>query len=170
MFVRTTAGLGVFCVLVLVGCSAKTDHSDSSDDDVTSASTAKEGQSCGGTVAHPKQCASGLACVMPTPHAIGGTGTCQKDDTAQEGESCEGTVANPKHCAAGLTCVMPTPHAIGGTGTCQKDHPTSDEALCKATGGTWDPDDPLDSGSPCICPGDGTMKSNFKSGVGCSKK
>jgi hypothetical protein len=57
---------------------------------------------------------------MPTPHAIGGTGTCQKDDTAKEGESCGGTVADPKQCASGLSCVMPTPHAIGGTGTCEK--------------------------------------------------
>jgi hypothetical protein len=105
--------------LLLVGCSGDPGSPpDSSEDDIKSAAT--EGQSCGGFVAHPKHCASGLSCIVPSGSHPDAPGICQKDDAAEEGESCGGTVAKPKQCAIGLKCVMPTPHAIGGTGTCKR--------------------------------------------------
>jgi hypothetical protein len=127
MLARNVLAFCVTGLALFVGCTSHGDDTNSGDpastggQDLSSSSTAKEGDSCGGTVAHPKQCASGLTCVMPDqPHAIGGTGTCQKDELAKEGESCEGAVAHPKQCASGLTCVLPDgPNAVGGTGTCQ---------------------------------------------------
>jgi hypothetical protein len=135
MLARGLLAVALSGLFILVGCASGSDSA-STDQDVTSSNTAKEGENCGGAVAHPKQCASGLTCVMPDqPHAIGGTGTCKKDDdVSKEGEFCGGTVAHPKQCAAGFTCVMPDePHAIGGTGTCKKDDLAKEGESCEGT-------------------------------------
>jgi hypothetical protein len=127
-------------LFALIGCASGSDNTNSGDSsstnqDLTSSSVAKEGEGCGGTVAHPKECASGLTCVMPDqPHAIGGTGTCQKEpDVSNEGEFCGGTVAHPKQCAPGLTCIMPDHPGVGATGTCEKDDLAKEGESCGGT-------------------------------------
>ena len=122
MVSRCVYVFGLVATLPLAACSADDGGPASgAESDLKATALSKEGESCGGGMAHPKECASGLTCVLPTAGAIGGSGTCRKDDVSQQGEPCGGGMAHPKQCASGLTCVLPTSGAIGGSGTCEKD-------------------------------------------------
>jgi hypothetical protein len=166
MLKQTLISFAFSGLFVLVACSDGSSNTDqSSGQDLKSSSTATEGQSCGGTVEHPKQCASGLTCVPnSTPGLQGAPGTCEKDhSTAEEGEDCGGTVANPIECASGLTCVPnSTPGLQGAPGKCVKDGDLAKEG--DSCGGTVAHPKQCEPGLICVMPsklligGTGTCK------------
>ena len=74
------------------------------------------GDSCGGTILHPKKCKSGLTCVASTSGKLGAPGTCEPDCVVAGGEcvalapgTCKNGTVGSHSCGSGLgvECCMP---------------------------------------------------------------
>jgi len=98
--------------------------SDQSDSTTTTPSNtcSNVGEVCGGHVAQPKVCCSGLECGPVEDLAIDKPGTCMKkvNKCSRLGETCGGKTIEPKVCCSGLECGPVEDLAIDKPGTCMK--------------------------------------------------
>jgi hypothetical protein len=127
------------CVIACLGvlgssflaCGGQT--ADSGVGSAEGASTAAEGETCGGSTLHAKTCKKGLDCIGADPKRPGSSGTCQKAKDAGGGGGGGDLCFNPTDCATGYACKG---------GRCEKEpgEPCPDSSYCKS--GYWCKEDP----------------------------